>query len=82
VAAADPTIVGAVVASLVIGEVQVKSEAISVERYSSVKVRHLEHNGHQSSMLGHAQIVAETRPRDLPLKCRSEPAIGDSTTST
>jgi len=34
VAAADPTIVGAVVASLVIGEVQVKSEAVSVERYS------------------------------------------------
>jgi hypothetical protein len=71
VAAADPTIVGAVVASLVIGEVQVESEAVSVERYSSVNVRHLEHS-HQSSMLRHAHSVAEPCPAGLPLMCRSE----------
>ena len=59
VTAADPAIVRAVVAPLMIGQVKVEPEAVSIELDRAVKVRHLQHDGRQSTRFPHGHIVSD-----------------------
>lgn len=59
VTAADPAIRCAVVASLVVGDVEVKPEAVAVERHCTIEVRNLKHDRHQPTRLRHVHIMSE-----------------------
>jgi hypothetical protein len=70
VTAADPAIVVTVLATLMIREVQIETEAISRELDRPLEVRDLEHEGDQTSRFGHEPILSEAWAA-LATMCRS-----------
>lgn len=68
---ADPAIVDTVVTASVIGEVEIKSEAVPVQRNRTVQVRDLEHDGDESTTFRHGNhSVVRVKNGALPTRCR------------